>query len=482
MKQSLHLRLGQQLAMTPQLQQAIKLLQLSTLDLQLEIQQALDSNMMLELAEEENTVAEQIETSREEPEYAELSNFNTASEIPVELGTDSSWDDVYGNTQSYTASTAEYDNDDYLQQYRPSQTLEEHLIWQMELTPFSDQDKAIATAIIDAINEDGYLTTSIDEIHQGLLSQMEDLDLSELVAVLHRIQQFDPPGVAAADLADCLSIQLRQLADDTPWKAKALELTAHHLALLGSRDLAKLRRVLDMSEDELAEVVALIRTLEPKPGSRIQLDEPQYIVPDVFISRKGGDWIVSINPDTSPALRVNPYYSNLIKRADNSSDNISMKTHLQEARWFIKSLQSRNETLLKVARSIVDHQRDFFEFGARAMKPLVLREVAEEVGMHESTISRVTNQKYMHTPNGVYEFKYFFSSHVGTEGGGECSAIAIKAFIKELIEKEDPNKPLSDHSLSEAMNKTGINVARRTVAKYREAMNILPSNERKRTF
>lgn len=482
MKQSLHLRLGQQLTMTPQLQQAIKLLQLSTLDLQQEIQQALDSNMMLELDEEENTVAEQVEAPRAENDYTELSNFNTTSEIPSELGTDSSWEDVYGSIQNLSSSASEYDNDDYLQQYRPTQTLEEHLLWQMELTPFSEQDKAIATAIIDAINEDGYLASSIEEIHQGLLSQLEDLDLDELHAVLHRIQQFDPPGIAAMDLADCLVIQLRQLADDTPWKTKALELVTEHLTLLGAQDLNKLCRVLNLSDDELAEVIALIRTLEPKPGSRIQLDEPQYIVPDVFVSRKEHGWVVSINPDTSPALRVNPYYSNLIKRADNSSDNISMKTHLQEARWFIKSLQSRNETLLKVACSIVERQSEFFEFGPRAMKPLVLREVAEEVGMHESTISRVTNQKYMHTPNGVYEFKYFFSSQVATDGGGGCSAIAIKAFIKELIENEDPGKPLSDHSLSEAMNKSGIHVARRTVAKYREAMNISPSNERKRTF
>jgi RNA polymerase sigma-54 factor len=239
---------------------------------------------------------------------------------------------------------------------------------------------------------------------------------------------------------------------------------------------------MDLSDEDLNEVIALIRTLEPKPGRKIEQAEAQYVIPDVFVIRSGSDWVVSLNPEISPKLRVNPFYSNMIKRADNSADNVCMKNHLQEARWFIKSLQSRNETLLKVARSIVDHQKDFLEYGERAMKPLVLRDVAEEVGMHESTISRVTTQKYMHTPNGVYEFKYFFSSHVSTDAGGECSAIAIKAYIKELIEQEDPSKPLSDHTLSGELKKKGINVARRTVAKYREAMNISPSNERKRVF
>ncbi|MBS1212097.1 MAG: polymerase factor sigma-54 [Proteobacteria bacterium] len=488
MKQSLQLRLGQQLTMTPQLQQAIKLLQLSTLDLQQEIQQALDSNMMLEVAEDENTfpeLSEPVEATRQssESDYGELPNLDATSEIPQELATDSSWEDVYDTVQSYTLpQQSEGDGEDYTFQRAPSQTLHDHLSWQMELTPFGEQDYAIATALIDAINEDGYLTSSVEEIHQGLLSQIEDLELDEVKAVLHRLQHFDPPGVAALDLADCLTIQLRQLPEDTPWKQKAVELTSNHLDLLAKKDLTKLKRALDLPDEDLNEVIALIRTLEPKPGRKIETSEAQYVIPDVFVLRSGNDWVVSLNPEISPKLRVNPFYSNLIKRADNSADNVCMKNHLQEARWFIKSLQSRNETLLKVARSIVEHQKDFLEFGERAMKPLVLRDVAEEVGMHESTISRVTTQKYMHTPNGVYEFKYFFSSHVSTDAGGECSAIAIKAYIKELIEQEDPGKPLSDHTLSTELKKKGINVARRTVAKYREAMNISPSNERKRVF
>lgn len=486
MKQTLQLRLGQTLAMTPQLQQAIRLLQLSTVDLQQEIQQALDSNMMLEVADDDTTYSEPLEPSeslrQENEEYRELPNLDAQSDIPAELAVDSSWEDVFDSIQPYATTASDTENDDFIFQRAPALSLRDHLVWQMELTPFSEQDYAIATAIIDAVDEEGYLTSSIEEIHQGLLSQLDGLELDEVIAVWHRVQNFDPPGVAARNLADCLSIQLRQLPDDTPWKKEALDLTTHHLDLLARRDLNKLKRKMNLTDEDLNQVIGLIRTLEPKPGRRIASQEAQYVIPDVFVFRVGKEWHVSLNSDIAPKLRINPFYSTLIKRADNSADNLTMKNHLQEARWFIKSLQSRNDTLLKVARSIVAHQKDFLEFGERAMKPLVLRDVAEEVGMHESTISRVTTQKYMHTPNGVYEFKYFFSSHVSTYEGGECSATAIKAYIKELIEQEDSDKPLSDHALSCLLKNKGIQVARRTVAKYREAMNIAPSNERKRIF
>lgn len=487
MKQTLQLRLGQQLTMTPQLQQAIKLLQLSTLDLQQEIQQALESNIMLEVADEESGFQETIEppaATNAETEYSELPNLDAPTDIPKELGVDTSWEDVYDSMQSYThpQSQGNEDNDDFIFQRAPAQTLQDHLIWQMELTPFSEQDYAIATAIIDSINDDGYLTASPEDILQGLLGQIEGLELDEVMAVLHRIQQFDPPGIAASDLADCLSIQLRQLPGDTPERDKALALTTRYLDLLAKKDSVKLKKYLEVDDDELSRIIALILSLEPKPGRRIAPEESQYVIPDVFVVRAGKEWMVSLNPEIAPKLRVNPTYSNLIKRADNSTDNQCMKNHLQEARWFIKSLQSRNETLLKVASSIIEHQKDFLEQGPRAMKPLVLRDIAEEVGMHESTISRVTTQKFMHTPKGVYEFKYFFSSHVSTDEGGECSATAIKAFIKEIVENEDSGKPLSDHAISEMLKAKGINVARRTIAKYREALSIPPSNERRRLF
>jgi len=486
MKQTLQLRLGQQLTMTPQLQQAIKLLQMSTLDLQQEIQQALDSNLMLEVADEENLeqeVREPADTiATRENEFSEIPNLDEKSDIPAELPGDSSWEDVYDTIQSYTASSHDDEGDDYLFQRAPLQTLQDHLQWQLEMSTFSEQDYAIATAIIDSVNDDGYLAASIEDIHQGLLEQIADLELDEVVAVLHRVQNFDPAGVAALDLADCLGLQIKQMPDDMPWKAKALELVKHHLELLGKRDLVKLKRCMELEDEEMNQVIALIRSLEPKPGRRIATQEHQYIIPDVIVTRSGGKWVVLLNPDIAPKLRVNSLYSNMIKRADNSADNVTMKNHLQEARWFIKSLQSRNETLLKVAKSIVDHQKDFLELGEKAMKPLVLRDVAEEVGMHESTISRVTTQKYMHTPNGIFEFKYFFSSHVSTDSGGECSATAIKALLKEIIEQEDPTKPLSDHAISAKLKAKGINVARRTMAKYREALSIPSSNERKRNF
>ena len=484
MKQTLQLRLGQQLTMTPQLQQAIKLLQMSTLDLQQEIQQVLDSNMMLEVSDEDNQQQDSTEliepTPSRDNEFTEIPNLDEKSDIPSELPGDTSWEDIFDTIQPYTASSHDDDGDDYIFQRAPSQTLQDHLHWQLEMSIFSEQDYAVATAIIDSINDDGYLTGTVEEIHQGLLEQIEDLDLDEVSAVLHRIQNFDPAGVGALDLADCLGLQIKQLPDGTVGKEKALELVQSHLDILAKRDFVKLKRALELEDDELNQVVNLVRSLEPKPGQLIAPPDNQYIIPDVVVTRAGKKWTVALNPDIAPKLRVNPFYSNMVKRADNSADNTTMKNHLQEARWFIKSLQSRNETLLKVARSIVDHQIEFLEQGERAMKPLVLRDVAEEVGMHESTISRVTTQKYMHTPNGIFEFKYFFSSHVSTDAGGECSATAIKAYLKEIIEQEDTTKPLSDHALSAMLKAKGINVARRTVAKYREALSIQSSNERKR--
>jgi RNA polymerase sigma-54 factor len=459
---------------------------MSTLDLQQEIQQALDSNMMLEVAEDENSPAEGLDMAEaplsRDTEFSEIPNFDEKSDIPQDLPGDSSWEDVYDTIQSYTAPSHDDDGEDYLFQRAPVQTLQDHLQWQLEMSRFSEQDYAIATAIIDSVNDEGYLTGTLEEIHQGLLDQIDDLDLDEVQAVLHRVQSFDPAGVAALDLADCLALQLKQMPEDTPWRLKALELVQEHLETLAKRDMTKLKRVLGLEEADINQVIALVRSLEPKPGRLIATQESQYVIPDVLVTRVAGKWVVLLNPDIAPKLRVNPFYSNMIKRADSSADNTSMKNHLQEARWFIKSLQSRNETLLKVAKSIVEHQKDFLELGEKAMKPLVLRDVAEEVGMHESTISRVTTQKYMHTPNGIFEFKYFFSSHVSTDSGGECSATAIKALLKELVEQEDPAKPLSDHTLSDLLKDKGINVARRTVAKYREALSIQSSNDRKRTF
>lgn len=483
--------MGQQLAMTPQLQQAIKLLQLSSMDLQHEIQEALDSNMMLEVADEEThsgidaaLVSDNTWSAGEkDSEYRELRDMDAPSDIPQELAVDVSWEEMYDTMPSQGGHASNGpESEDYQQQGTASDSLQDQLFWQMEMARFSDRDHAIATALVDAINEDGYLDSTIEEIHQGLLSQIPALEVDEVVAVLHQIQNFDPPGVGAVDLADCLKIQLKQLPDNTPLLAEALQLVDKHLELLAKRNVIALKKALNLEDDDLSRVVTLVRSLEPKPGRLVQRDDTQYITPDVYVVKMNNRWTVRLNPKVSTKLRVNPVYSGMVKRADNSQDNTTMRHHLQEARWFIKSLQSRNETLLKVAKSIVERQQAFLDDGPIAMRPLVLRDIADEVEMHESTISRVTNQKYMHTPNGVYEFKYFFSSHVSTQGGGECSATAIKAFLKEIVDAEDSRRPLSDDAIASIFKERGINVARRTIAKYREALNIPSSSERKQIF
>lgn len=478
MKQTLQLRIGQSLTMTPQLQQAIKLLQMSTLDLQQEIQQALESNMMLEAEEEELSTLEYREKKAENAD--QVTSEGSQTDLPDELPVDVSWDDVYESALPAgglddSAETAEFET------FRgKAQTLQDHLVWQLELTHVSERDYAIAVAIIDAIDNDGYVANDLNDIYQGLLAQLDDLEMDEVQAVLHMIQNFDPVGVGALDLADCLRLQLLQLPENTPYIQEAIDFVCRHLDLLTSCDPARLMKRVGFNDEQLKGVLALIRTLDPKPGARLQEADVEYVVPDVFVAKVNDQWQVTLNPDIAPKLRINPFYSGMIKRADNSQDNVSMKNHLQEARWFIKSLHSRNDTLLRVAKSIVEKQGEFFEHGPIAMKAMVLRDIAEELGLHESTISRVTTQKYMHTPQGVIEFKYFFSSHVSTDGGGECSATAIRALIKELVGNENPAKPLSDSKISDLLNEKGINVARRTIAKYREAMSIPSTSQRKR--
>ena len=505
MKQSLQLRIGQSLTMTPQLQQAIRLLQLSTLELQTEIQEALESNPMLELEEDASSSdpLENTSPSKEDikdgsdadasdlPEVTDLQNdvaaqdvdLNNTQDMPDELPVDSQWDDIY-EPQMQTSSAPSGDDDrarEFLEnQSSNDDALFDHLMDQLLVTPMSDTDRAIAMAIIDGVDDDGYLKESVEDIHSGLVDDLE-IELDEVDAVLHLIQHFDPLGVASRDLKECLLLQMEQFETSSlPALKKAREIVKNHLDLLGNHDYAKLKRYNRINDDELAEIIHFIQTLNPKPGSLISKSSTQYVVPDVFVSKIEGRWTVRLNGEVAPKLRINPTYASYIKRGNQSDDNTFLKNNMQEARWFLKSLQSRNETLMRVATSIVEHQRTFLDYGEEGMKPLVLREIAEELELHESTISRVTTQKYMHTPKGVFEFKYFFSSHVGTSDGGECSATAIRAMIKKLIESEEPRKPMSDNKIATLLVDQGINVARRTVAKYREAMMIPPSNERKR--
>ena len=481
MKQSLQLKIGQHLTMTPQLQQAIRLLQLSTLELQTEVQDVLDSNPMLEQDEAGNAEAREADSSVNgtEKDTPVTATENTET-IPDELPTDSNWEDVFDTgATSYSAPESGGSRDITETITVSDGGLHDQLFWQLELTHFSETDQHIARIIIDSIDNDGYLTVHIDEIHQQLDDQLE-IELDEVEAVLHRIQQFDPIGVAAQDIRESLQLQLQQFEAGTPWLKEARILVRDHFGLLSNRDYAKLGRKMKLTTDDLQHVIHLIQSLNPRPGSAFDTDEPEYIVPDVYVIKKKDKWLVELNVDSIPKLRINGLYASMIKRGSNSKDNNYLRDNLQEARWFLKSLQSRHETLLKVANCIVERQQGFFEHGDEAMKPMVLRSIADSIEMHESTISRVTTRKYMHTPRGIYEFKYFFSSHVSTESGGECSATAIRAIIKKLVAAENPTKPLSDNKMASVLADQGINVARRTIAKYRESLSISPSNERKR--
>ena len=490
MKVSLQLKMGQQLTMTPQLQQAIRLLQLSSLELQQEIQQALDSNPLLELDEEQvdppvngedKTVeADDFSATADsdgpiDSSAIETPEALTQDSMSEDFPTDTTWDEVY--TASSNSSSGAMRDDDMPFQGETSEGLYEHLEWQKNLTPFSDNDLAIATAIIEAIDERGYLTQSIEDILQAMGDP--EIEQDEVEAVLKRVQHFDPIGIAARDLSECLLIQLTQYADTTPYIDNARLLIRDHLDLIAGRDFRQLMRKTKLKEDDLRVAIELIQTLNPRPGLAITPGKDEYVIPDVTVTKKKGRWIVELNPDNMPKINVNQHYASMVKSTKNQADSQFIRGHLQEAKWFIKSLESRNETLLKVSNCIVKFQQGFFEFGEEAMKPMVLNDIAEAVEMHESTISRVTTQKYMHTPRGIFELKYFFSSHVGTDDGGECSSTAIRAFIKKLVAAENQQKPLSDSKMALLLAEQGIQVARRTIAKYREAMLIPPSNQRK---
>jgi len=499
MKQSLQLKLGQQLTMTPQLQQAIRLLQLSTLDLQQEIQQALDTNPLLEVSEDDDVEAAEDNrdsgtgdatsdgplqsmertANADSDEDSDWSSSDSDFSMPENLPVDTQWDDLLPSSSAPPPAAEDYGENDFDSRNAAVESLREQLIWQLGLTRLSDTDRLIALSIIDATDSNGRLMLSLEDIHESLTEQLE-IDLDEVVAVLHRLQQFEPAGVCTRNLQECLQVQLNQLPPGTPWLEQAKLVIGRHINQLASSDFKQIQRRMRLSEGELRQVLSLIQSLDPNPGQTAVPDEVEYIVPDVFVNKRNGRWVVELNPDIAPKLRINNDYASLIKRADSSADNTFLRDNLQEARWFLNSLQSRNETLMKVASKIVEHQRNFLEYGEEAMKPLVLHDIAELVEMHESTISRVTTNKYMHTPRGIFELKYFFSSHVATTAGGECSSTAIRALIRKLVAAENPRKPLSDSKITQLLEEQGIQVARRTIAKYRDTLFIPPSNERKR--
>lgn len=478
MKPGLQFRLNQQLTLTPQLQQAIRLLQLSQLELEAELRQIAEGNPLLDFEEESaepgETEEEGFSTAPAEAQTvdhnaddgADWGEADAPAEAPIDFSLGSS------------APSGSRGDEDFEPQNAAPETLQEHLLWQLNLSPFDTRQRLIATVIIDALNADGYLAEGIEGVLAALPADLE-AGVDEVEAVRRQLQRFDPTGIASLDLRDCLCVQLEQFDAQTPHRGLALQIVAGELELLARNDIARLARKLRASEEDVAAAALLIRSLDPRPGAALDATPVEYVAPDVYAYKEGSRWKVSLNPDCQPRLGLNQHYCSLIAQA-RGEDASWMRGQLQEARWLIKSLESRAETLLKVADAIVRRQSAFLDYGPEAMHPLVLREVAEEVGMHESTISRVTTRKYIHTPRGTFELKYFFSSGVSTEDGGGASATAIQAMIRKLIDAEDTRKPLSDQSLAEELNRKGIQVARRTVAKYREALRIPSSSERQR--
>ena len=475
MKQSIQLKTSQGLAMTQQLQQAIFLLQLSSIELKAEIQEKLESNVMLEVEEDEVG-----ENTNEQPEIekATTDDNDQIEDVDIEAMGEDNFENTITNkkTNSENQSTG-FDIEGEDCSYK---TLQEHLRWQLNLTPISDNDKVIAEIIVDSINDNGYLESTIENILETLGNELEDIGYEEVEAVLKIIQSLEPIGIGARNPKECLLIQLKQLDQDDQKVQKAIELVDGYSDILAQHDYTKLMKKLKLTEEELEKIINVIQTLNKYPGSQISNARTEYIIPDVNVERENNKWVVKINKGALPVLRVNSEYKKMIKRADNSADNQTLKSHLQEADWLIKSLQHRSETLLNVSACIVEHQSDFLEHGEEAMKPLVLQDIADALNLHESTISRATTRKYMHTPRGTYELKYFFSSHVSADNGNTHSSKAIQALIKKMIDNEMPNKPLSDNKIMGLLKEKGIKVARRTIAKYREAMTIPPSNERKR--
>ncbi|MDE0451979.1 MAG: RNA polymerase factor sigma-54 [Gammaproteobacteria bacterium] len=494
MKQSLSLRFGQQMKMTPQLQQAIRLMQLSSMELNLEIREALETNPMLELAEDDDLGDVATEDLGSDPEWerreesppdgeSEDEGFIEDLGIPDELPVDTSWDDVYQASTPMSPPAlpegVDFDNP-------ASESLADHLLWQLNLSPMPPQDKLVAAAIIEAIDADGMLQLDLQDIAESVVGAFggHGVSAEDVEAVLARVQQFEPAGVGARNLRECLLLQLHQLSPDTPSHDDAVSLVERHFDTLARSDLNALARASGLDVDALQRAIELIRSLNPRPGAAVGDFDCEYIEPDVFVRKDfngdRGRWLVELNTESLPALRINEVYAGLVRRGDGSADNAFLRNNLQDARWFLKSLRNRNETLLKVATQIVERQRGFLDHGEEAMKPLVLADIANAVGMHESTISRVTTRKYMRTPRGVFELKYFFSSHVGTATGGEVSSTAIRALIKRYVGEENPNRPLSDSRIASMLRERNIAVARRTVAKYRESMAIPSSNDRRR--
>ena len=484
MKQALQLRLSQHLTLTPQLQQSIRLLQLSTTELNQELERFLADNPMLEREDANEPPAPVLPINGSSPrESSEEGGEAPAQEFGSErrddgaaAGSDTDW---LSSSGSYSGGErgGDDDGDDYPQTAADSPSLREHLLSQLILLKLDQRDRAIAAMVVESLDDDGYLTQSLEELVELIPAELE-VEPEEVSIALRHVQNLDPLGVAARNAAECLALQLAALDPATPHRATALRIAREHLPLLAARDFAKLKRLVSATDDQLRGAQQLIQRMNPRPGAAFSHTETRYVVPDVVVKKTKNLWVASLNPDAMPKLHVNRMYAAILQGTRGAASG-QLSQQLQEARWLIKNVQQRFETILKVSQAIVDRQRHFFEHGEVAMRPLVLREIAETLGLHESTISRVTTQKFMLTPRGIFELKYFFGSHVATDTGGACSATAIRALIKQLVAAEDTKHPLSDSRISEVLSDQGIVVARRTIAKYRESLQIPPVNQRK---
>ncbi len=474
-EQSLQLRLSQKLALSPQLQQAIRLLQLNRIELREYIQEVLETNPILERTEAESSdPLDQAGSTESESSASEdsMQDLDLDNEWGEDFSFDEQWGDLGGGGDSFTGETQIPDQSDG--------SLREHLLWQINLSHFSPKDAAIAAAIVFGLDDEGFLQDSLEDIRSGLAPEVL-VDIDEIRAVLHRVQRMEPVGVASRDTAECIRVQLSALPGDTPGRELAMRIARDYLDLVAQHDLAEIRKQTGAKEDRLVEALQLIQSLDPRPGSRYDNRRDEYLVPDVYATQVDGQWRITLNPENDPGLRLNRYYIELLRKSG-GKDREYLKGRMQEARWLMSSLEMRNRTLINVSQCIVDMQQDFLEHGEIGMRPLVLREVAEMVNVHESTVSRATTRKYMLTPRGIFELKYFFSSHVSTSQGQPVSATAVKARLQLLLENEPDSQPLSDQDLATILQDNGIQVARRTVAKYREALGVGSSAERRRQY
>ena len=485
MKQALQLKLSQHLTLTPQLQQSIRLLQLSTIELNQEIEQILMENPLLEREESFDPGEspgfggeEKVHNESMADDFTGSAGAESGGEGGESTAPEGDWNDRDPAALSQRATRNDDDDENPGRQIAAAGiTLREHLLRQIALMRVTDRDRGILTALIEALDEDGYLTVPMAEILALLPAELE-LEEEELGAALKLLQSCEPTGVAARDLGEALQLQLKAMPR-SPQRDLAMTIVGTHLALLAARDFTQIKRLCRCGDNDLREARELILGLNPRPGAQFESGDTRYVTPDVVVRKTRGGWKVGINPDAVPRLRINRMYADILSRERGRGDGSGLSTQLQEAKWLLKNVQQRFETIERVAQAVVERQKHFLDHGEVAMRPLVLREIADELGLHESTISRVTTNKYMLTPRGLFELKYFFGSHVATDSGGACSSTAIRALIKQLVSAEDLKRPLSDSKIADVLGQQGIVVARRTIAKYRDALKIPPANLRK---